>query len=91
MVLTKTDYVTIHKAIHNKKASDVSIQGTKYSVNLHNNGCRNVKISGIGTFIAQNADKDTEYAKRAKDGESITWLIRDASWGLIVNNEVITK
>ena len=91
MTLTKKDYVTIHQTIHNKDRSQVTIQGNKYTVNLLNNGCRSIKIPGIGTFIEQNADKETVYAKRAKAGEFITWLIRDKSWGLIVNDEVINQ
>ena len=90
MTLTKQDYVTIHQAIHNKKPG-VTIKGTKYSVNLHKNGCRCIKVPNIGTFIEQNPTKDTVYAKRAKAGEFITWLIRDKSWGLIVNDEVINQ
>ena len=91
MTLTKHDYVTIHQTIHNKDASNVKIQGKQYSIGLHNNGCRNIKIPGIGTFIEQNPHKTTVYAKRAKAGEFITWLIRDKSWGLIVNDEVINQ
>ena len=45
----------------------------------------------IGTFIEQSKTKETDYSKRAKQGELITWLIRDMSWGLIVNDEVINQ
>tara|TARA_Y100000310_G_scaffold80847_1_gene77486 strand:- start:112 stop:387 length:276 start_codon:yes stop_codon:yes gene_type:complete len=91
MILNNIDYVTIHQAIHDKDKSQVTIKGTKYSVSLNNNGCRSVKIPGTGTFIEQNTEKDTVYGKRAKAGEFITWLIRDKSWGLIVNDEVINQ
>ena len=67
------------------------IKGTMYQVTKRSNGCKSVKIPGIGTFIEQNPNKETDYAKRAKNGESITWLIRDMNWGLIVNDEVINK
>tara|TARA_R110002020_G_scaffold453416_1_gene668179 strand:- start:26 stop:298 length:273 start_codon:yes stop_codon:yes gene_type:complete len=90
MIINKTDYVTIHQAIHSK-ASNVMIKGTMYQVTKRSNGCKSVKIPGIGTFIEQNPNKETDYAKRAKNGESITWLIRDMNWGLIVNDEVINK
>ena len=91
MTLNKQDYVTIHQPIHNKKQSNVTINGTKYAISLHNNGCRCIKVPDIGTFIEQNPNKSTAYAKRAKAGESITWLIRERSWGLIVNDEVINQ
>ena len=90
MAINKTDYVTIHQAIH-KGDQDVTIEGTKYDITLHKNGCRKVTIPDLGTFIEQNPDQQTEYSKRAKDGEAITWLIRDVSWGLIVNDEVINQ
>ena len=91
MTLNKHYYVTIHQTIHNKKQSNVTINGNKYTVSLHNNGCRCIKIPKIGTFIEQNPHKSTTYAKRAKAGEFITWLIREKSWGLIVNDEVINQ
>jgi len=67
------------------------IKGTKYSVGLNKNGCRCIKIPEIGTFIEQNPNKSTTYSKRAKAGEFITWLIKERSWGLIVNDEVINQ
>ena len=91
MTLSEHDYVTIHQTIHNKKQSYVTIKGTKYSVSLNKNGHRCIKVPEIGTFIEQNPNKSTTYAKRAKDGEFITWLIREKSWGLIVNDEVINQ
>ena len=91
MTLDKQDYVTIHQAIHNKNQSNVTIKGIEYAVSLNNNGCRCIKVPAIGTFIEQNPHKNTTYAKRAKAGEFITWLIRERSWGLIVNDEVINQ
>ena len=91
MTLNNHDYVTIHQTIHNKKQSCVTIKGIKYSVSLNKNGYRCIKVPEIGTFIEQNPDQQSEYSQRAKDGESITWLIRDVSWGLIVNDEVINQ
>ena len=91
MTLSKNDYVTIHQTIHNKKQSNVTINGTKYPVSLDKHGYRCVKIPAIGTFIEQNPNKSTAYSKRAKAGEFITWLIKERSWGLIVNDEVINQ
>ena len=90
MTISKEDYVTIHQAIHSD-VSSVDVKGTKYQVTQRSNGCRSVKIPKVGTFIEQNKNKETDYAKRAKQGELITWLIRDMSWGLIVNDEVINQ
>jgi len=90
MTISKEDYVTIHQAIHGD-VSNVVVKGTMYQVTQRSNGCRSVKIPKVGTFIEQNKNKETDYAKRAKQGELITWLIRDMSWGLIVNDEVINQ
>ena len=91
MTLNNHDYVTIHQTIHNKKQSDVTINGVKYVVSLNKNGYRCIKVPEIGTFIEQNPNKSTAYSKRAKAGEFITWLIKERSWGLIVNDEVINQ
>ena len=91
MTLNNHDYVTIHQTIHNKKQSDVIIKGIKYVVSLNKNGYRCIKVPEIGTFIEQNPNKSTTYSKRAKAGEFITWLIKERSWGLIVNDEVINQ
>jgi len=88
MKINKTDYVTIHQAIHNND-NDVSINGTKYHIAKRSNGLKSVKIPGFGTFIEQNPEETTEYAKKAKKGDTITWLVKESSWGLIVNDEVI--
>ena len=90
MIISKEDYVTIHQAIHSD-VLNVVVKGTMYQISQHSNGCRSVKIPKVGTFIEQNKHKETDYAKRAKQGEFITWLIRDMSWGLIVNDEVISQ
>ena len=90
MTITKHDYVTIHKAIHND-ANDVSINGNKYHIAKRSNGLKSVKIPGFWTFFEQNIEDNTEYAKKAKKGDKITWLVKDASWELIVNNEVINN
>ena len=90
MTISKEDYVTIHHAIHSS-VSSVVVKGTEYQVTRRSNGCRSVKVPTIGTFIEQSKTKETDYSKRAKQGELITWLIRDMSWGLIVNDEVINQ
>ena len=90
MTITKHDYVTIHQAIHSG-ASDVNVNGTKYHIAKRSNGLKSVKIPGFGTFIEQSLEDNTEYAKKAKKGDSITWLVKDASWELIVNDEIIKQ
>ena len=90
MSITKKDYVTIHQAIHNDD-KNVNIDGKRYNIARRDNGLRSVKIPGFGTFIEQNPKESTEYAKKAKKGDTITWLVKESSWGLIVNDEIINQ
>ena len=90
MTITKHDYVTIHQAIHNG-ASDVNVNGTKYHIAKRSNGLKSVKIPGFGIFVEQDPSEATEYSKKAKNGDSITWIVKDVSWELIVNDEIIKQ
>ena len=90
MTLTKKDYVTIHQAIHSD-ARDVKINGKQYHIAKRSNGLKSVKIPGFGIFVEQDPSEATEYSKKAKNGDSITWIVKDVSWELIVNDEIIKQ
>tara|TARA_R100001594_G_scaffold135081_1_gene176580 strand:+ start:1095 stop:1421 length:327 start_codon:yes stop_codon:yes gene_type:complete len=90
MSITKKDYVTIHQAIHNDD-KNVNINGKQYNIARRDNGLRSVKIPGFGTFIEQDPNVTSKYSKKAKEGDTITWLVKDVSWELIVNDEVINQ
>ena len=75
--------VAIHKAIHEGKPT-VRVHGKTHEISLGYAGCRFVKI-GDETYIEQNKDKSSRYAKMAVEGRKITWIIRKGKWGVIMD------
>lgn len=74
-----------HEAIHNPSATYAEIDNQAYPITKHRNGCRMVKI---GTYVVmeQNKLKNTEYGRRARAGEHLSWIIPsdpNVSWYLI--------
>ena len=74
----------IHYAIHSD-ADNVVIDGVSYPIGEGSNGCRKVNYGDI-TFMEQNEDKNSRYAERARNGENITWGMRNPEqWILIAD------
>jgi len=74
----------IHIAIHNGEDT-VKINGVDHPIGFGRAGCRFVKV-GDETYIEQNKDKSSKYAKMAVEGRKITWIIRKGKWGLIMDD-----
>lgn len=90
-ILSDEDIKKIHDAIHDpKKPSKVNINGTDYEIAIGKAGCRFVRIDNV-TYIEQNKDKKTKYAKMALEGKKITWITHKGSWGLIVDGEFVRR
>jgi hypothetical protein len=81
------EMLSIHSAIHAGSAS-VQIGGTSHLIAVGHSGCRFVRVDGV-TFIEQNKEKDSRYARMAWEGRKITWLTRQGQWGLIMDGEVV--
>jgi len=77
----------IHKVLHNDRYTAVTIQHKQYLIKKAKNGSRYITWDNK-TFIVQDSKKDTIYAKQAKDGNHITWIMRTGqrTWGLIIND-----
>ena len=74
-----------HEAIHDSSRKYVSIDGQKYPIATHTNGCRYVKLEQV-SVIEQNKIGKTSYAKRALNGEKLSWVIPTEpgiSWQII--------
>lgn len=84
---TDAEMLAIHTAIHSGSAS-VQIGGASHTISIGNSGCRFVRVDGV-TFIEQNKEKDSRYARMAWEGRKITWLTRQGQWGLIMDGEVV--
>lgn len=85
----KLEYITIHNAIHTPEQTHVAVHGVALPINKAANGCRYVDYYDGDQkitirFIEQNKKKAlSPYAKRALDGEKITWGMRPGEWILI--------
>lgn len=64
----------IHNAIHGED-SLVTINNIEYPIIDGKNGCRRCDFMGI-RFIEQNKNKESSYAREAREGAKITWGIR---------------
>jgi hypothetical protein len=77
-----------HEAIHNPSATYADIDGLKYPIIKHRNGCRCVVLGGY-IVIEQNKNKESAYARRAKSGEHLSWIMPsdpNVAWQLIENH-----
>lgn len=73
----------------------MEIEGQIFEKQMTNHQTYYFEINGT-KFIQQNKQKNSEYAKKAKKGHKITWVMvsnhsgfkAHQSWGLIVNNVI---
>lgn len=85
----KLSWKLIHTAIHD--GSETVVIGDKeLKITLAKNGCREVVYTdmdlGKCRFMEQNKRKESEYAVRARNGETLTWVMpynTNKSWQLI--------
>lgn len=75
-----------HEAIHDpKNPTHVKIGVRTLPIFRLRNGCKAVSL-GTYTVVQQDTRKDTKYARRARAGEKISWIIPhlpDVSWHLL--------
>lgn len=87
--ISDTELLDIHNAIHGD-ATSVDVGGESHDIAVGAAGCRFVRI-GERTFIEQNKEKDTKYARMAMSGHAITWVCRDGRWGLIIDQNIVRR
>jgi len=87
--ITEEQLLQIHTAIHGGY-SNVVVNGTTYLISIGNSGCRFVRIGGT-TFIEQNKEKSSRYARLAWEGRMITWVINSGKWGLVMDGKIVHK
>lgn len=93
--LSDETLLSIHRAIHNRSVNSLEIEGKNYPIEIsQSNGCRHLLYPGIN-FMEQNKAKESPWAKRARNGELITWGIRyatkanpNAPWIRIINDKI---
>ncbi|EFC43617.1 predicted protein [Naegleria gruberi] len=92
--LDKKTLVDIHGALHDSSQKSITIQGKTFKKTCKNK-CNLFEINS-SQFIEQNKTKNSDYAKKAKKGDKITWVMvsnvsgfnAHKSWGLIMNGEI---
>jgi hypothetical protein len=88
--LSDEDMLKIHIAIHDKSVDKVTIGDVEYDISVGTAACRFVRINDI-TYIEQNKEKKTKYARMALEGKKITWIVHAGSWGLIVDDSILRR
>ena len=70
----KSAGLKIYEAIFNKK-KEVKIEENEYLVQKFSSGIKYVDFSGY-RFIQQNHNKKSEWAKKARQGHQIMWVLK---------------
>lgn len=86
------DFLKIHEAIHNKDVNAVILDGLSYPVTTNEKGLRTLKYRKNGkliVFMEQNPNKQGNFAQRARDGEQITWGIKEPSPWIYIDAAVV--
>jgi len=82
------DCFRIHEAIHDRSKTEVKLgSGEVLPVEVASNKCRSVKILGV-KFMEQNITKASTYARRAKQGHRITWILQNPRWGMLCDDRI---
>jgi len=89
-LFTNEQILLIHNAIHDEEKQTVEVEGVSHEIAVGTAGCRFVRIKEI-TFIQQNKEKDTKYARMSIEGHAITWICHEGRWGLIIDQDIVRK
>lgn len=88
----KSKWQQLHNLLHSGQPSG-QIEGITYHIKTGANGCKFIRFSDIdmgeSTIMEQNKNKTSEYAKRARQGESLSWVMPGTAgqWVLIENKK----
>jgi hypothetical protein len=98
----KKVFIDIHKAIHNPNQKQLKVNGTSTEIQTTAEGLRFVKFTDTDKkdweIVQQNPNTSSTYAKRAKEGEKISWVIpmyfnlrKQDGWKVVTDNTPVTK
>lgn len=91
--ISKRDLLELHKQLHVQPiGSSITLGNDKYLIEQ----AKETKLPYIrindAKLIVQNPDKDSWFAKRAKNGSRISWLIRTSKpWIVLYENQIINE
>ncbi len=84
-IYTDEDLLNIHNALHDPNTENITINNKIHLVMKSSNGCRKISLGGYNQVMAQNKNKNSSYAKRARDGERLSWFMGTPRWRLITD------
>ena len=75
----------LDKLLNAKPGDSIEDQdGKKYRILLGKNGCRVVSLGKDAILMEQNIHKDSRFARMARDGARIGWIIpKKGKWKLV--------
>lgn len=93
MTITSVNFTTEELImLYNAIFEDTGIKltdGTIIPVKKQSKNLRSLEFRGV-TFIEQNPNKDSSYAKLAREGHRLMWGIRDPNW-ILVQDGIVVK
>lgn len=89
---TANIWLVINTALHDPKITQIKINNQQVDIKIGTNDCRFIRWNNK-TFMEQNKNKDSYYAKQARNGQEITWVMKSSnngnnSWGLIIDGKI---
>ena len=87
---TSSIWLKINTALHDYTVNSIKINNRNIDIRVGSNNCRFIRWNNK-TFMEQNKEKDSYYAKQAKNGQQITWIMKQDqsnSWGLIIDGKI---
>ena len=84
-VYTDEDLLRIHHALHDPEKESIVINDKIHLVMKGSNGCRKISLGGYNQVMVQNKNKNSSYAKRAREGEQLSWFMGAPRWRLITD------
>lgn len=93
IVITNEFVRSIHNALHHSTTNFPRVDGKYYTI--HHTSIQKLKYIQVTTetetirFTEQNPNTSSYYAVRARNGEEITWGIRDKGKWIYIDSKII--
>lgn len=87
--LTPDEALALHDAIHDVTKTSAIFRGRSVPVQVKSKTGLRFARAGAIEVVQQNSTKTSKYARMARAGQRISWLIGATKWGLIVDDQVV--
>ncbi|KAL6054135.1 Poly [ADP-ribose] polymerase [Balamuthia mandrillaris] len=89
-MLQEKDALVVHWAMHAGDDQAVLSDGTVVAIERAKNGCSSCRVAGYN-FMEQNKTKTSKWARMARQGRKITWIITSPRWGRIMDDKIVQQ